>query len=420
MEAVETALKAAVLAAGARVLEELLASVGVGRQKEAVACACGGTMKSQGRREKLLHTLLGPVQFKRSLFQCPDCKATRYPGDEALGICGTSRSPGLQRQVARLGAKESFEEVSKDLAALAGIRLCRKESERISEGIGAEMETWLEQERNALRLKEVPSPDAPKSIKTLYIGLDGTGVPMVPGEVAGRKGKQADGAAKTREAKLGCVFTQHDFDDEGRPIRDEASTTFVGAIETAADFGKRLFAEAVRRGLYNAERVIVLGDAAQWVKNIASSYFGNALFIIDFYHAKEHVSTLCGALFDRNLKRSNHYRERWWGLLYEGDIETMLEEARTFLPKDPQAGKDARTQINYFEKNIPHMRYGHFRRQGLFIGSGVIEAGCKNVIGQRLKQSAMEWTVRGANNIITLRCVTLSNRDENFWEQRAA
>lgn len=413
-------MKAAVVAAGARVLEELLESVGVGRQKEAVTCTCGGTMKSQGRRQKSLHTLLGPVQFKRSLFQCPDCKATRYPGDEVLGICGTSRSPGLQRQVARLGAKESFEEVSKDLAALAGITLCRKESERISEGIGAEMEAWLEKERNALRLQKVPPPEAPNSIDTIYIELDGTGVPMVPDEVAGRKGKQADGSAKTREAKLGCIFTQHDFDDKGHPIRDEASTSFVGAIETAADFGKRLFAEAVRRGLFKAMRVVVLGDAAQWVKNIAYTQFGNALFIIDFYHGKEHVSALCCALFDRNLKRFNHYRERWWDLLYEGDIETMLEEARAFLPKDPKAGKDARTQINYFEKNIPHMRYGDFRRQGLFIGSGVIEAGCKTVIGQRLKQSAMEWTVRGANNIITLRCATLSNREEDFWEQRSA
>jgi hypothetical protein len=420
LEAVETAVKAAVLASGAKVLEDLLNKVGVGYRKRPVLCACGATMKSRGRKPKSLLTLLGPAQYRRSLFQCPACGATRYPGDELLNVSSTSRSPAVQRQVARLGAKEPFEEVSKDLAALAGINLCRKEAERISERTGRAMESWQKKERTALRFTEPTPPEAEKTIGALYIEFDGTGVPMVPGEVAGRKGKQPDGSAKTREAKLGCVFTQHHFDAQGQPVRDPASTTFTGAIETAAAFGKRIYAEAVRRGLFQAKRVVVLGDGAEWVKNLAGYHFGHGQFIIDFYHAKEHVTELCRALFDRDLKRLNRYRDRWWERLYEGDIESLLEEARAFLPKDKRAKKDARTQVHYFEKNIQHMRYGRFRREGLFIGSGVIEAACKNLIGHRLKQSGMEWTVNGANDIIALRCTQLSNRTEAFWEHNAA
>ena len=76
--------------------------------------------------------------------------------------------------------------------------------------------------------------------------------------------------------------------------------------------------------------------------------------------------------------------------------------------------------IGYFETNIERMRYQQFRSQGLFVGSGVIEAGCKTIAGLRLKQSGMRWTVRGANAIIALRCCALSGRWEQFWEARCA
>lgn len=413
-------MKTVVLEAGAKALEGFLNALGTGRRKTPVMCECGSPMRSRGARKKQLLTTLGRLTYRRSLFQCPQCHALRYPADEILGIQNKSRSPGLRRQVARLGAKEPFEEVSKDLAALAGIDLCRKEAERISEEVGAEMEQWQEAERRSLRFQEPPPPDAPKTIDTLYVEFDGTGVPMVPHEVAGRKGKRDDGSAKTRETKLGCVFTQHTFDKDDRPVRDPASTSFVGSIEPAADFGRRIYGEAVRRGLFQAKRVVVLGDGAEWVKKLAGFHFGHGQFIVDYYHAKEHVTDLCQELFDRDIKKLNNRRDQWWELLRQGDIETLIEQARACLPKDKRAKKDARTQIRYFEKNMPHMRYGQYRRDGLFIGSGVIEAGCKHVIGQRLKQSGMEWTVYGANAIIALRATILSNRDEDFWERHAA
>jgi hypothetical protein len=77
-----------------------------------------------------------------------------------------------------------------------------------------------------------------------------------------------------------------------------------------------------------------------------------------------------------------------------------------------------RTEADYFERNAERMRYPKFRRQHLFVGSGVIEAGCKTVIGSRLKQSGMFWTVRGANAILALRCSHLNGRFEDYWEER--
>ena len=420
LEALETALRDAVLLAGGSLLEVLLKDAGCGRRETPVRCSCGASMLSRGRRTKTLETMVEKVKWVRSLFQCPDCGKIRYPGDEELDVVGTSRSPALRRQVARLGAKEPFGEVAKDLRELAGIQISRKDAERIAEAVGEDMEQWDKAERDQLRFAEPPPPEASKTIETLYIEFDGTGVPMTKEEVAGRKGKQRDGSAKTREAKLGCVFTQTALDEKGRPIRDPASTSFTGAIETAAEFGWRIYAEAVRRGLFEAKRTVVLGDGAEWIKNIAQTHFAKAVHIIDLYHAREHLMDLGKLLFDRDLRRLNRYKDRWWDALDEGHIEHLVEQANGFLPKDPSAMKDARREIGYFEKNKERMRYAAFKAQGLFVGSGVIEAGCKSVIGQRLKQSGMEWSVRGANAIIALRCMTASGRTEDYWEQRVA
>jgi hypothetical protein len=420
LEAVEGAVRTAVLSAGTRVIEQLLQSVGVGRRTEILRCDCGQTMHSVGKGTKRVQTLLGWVQFTRSEYVCPACGKSRHPGDEELDVVNTSRSPGVRRQLARLGAKETFKEVSVDMAELAGITVCRKEAERHAEAVGTQMEQWMAKERLGLRMQLPPPPETPHGDETLYIELDGTGIPMVPREIEGRKGKQPDGTAKTREAKVGCVFTQTMVDDEGKPVRDPASTSFVGAIESAVPFGWRLYAEAVRRGLFKAKRVVVLGDGAQWVKNIAQTHFGTAQFIIDYYHASEHIGELSRALFDRDSQRAEYYRERWTDLLWEGKLEEFLDQARALLPRNPSSKAEARQQIGYFEKNKQHMRYNLYRGQGLFIGSGVVEAACKNLVGKRFKQSGMEWTLHGANAILAARCVTLSNRTEEFWEHRAA
>jgi hypothetical protein len=401
-------------------LEGLLKDIGVGRRSEVVRCRCGAQMHSHGVRYKSIQTLLGRARFGRSCYECPACGHTRCPGDEELDIVKTLYSPGVRRQTARLGAKESFAEVSQDLRELAGIRVARKDAERISEAVGEDMERWMAKERRELRFREPPDPEAPKTLDTLYIEFDGTGVPMTKSELEGRKGKQKDGSAKTREAKIGCVFTQSAFDEDGRPVRDPASTSFTGAIEPAAVFGWRIYSEAVRRGLFDAKRVAVVTDGAVWIQNIVQTHFSGALHIIDLYHAREHLIELCRLLFDRNLTRLNRYKDRWWGMLDDGDVETIVREASALLPKDPEVGKELRTAIAYFDRNKERMRYANFKAQGYFVGSGVVEAACKTTIGQRLKQSGMEWTVRGANAITALRCVNQSNRFEDYWEQRTA
>ena len=418
LEAWETALRVSVLACGAKVLTGMLAEHGSGRREEAVVCRCGQRMESQGKRRKELRTILGPVVYERSMFQCPGCGATRYPGDEALDVVGTTRSPGLRRMMARAGSQSTFKDGRDDLRIYAGLEVSAKDVERVAERIGQEMDTWSREERQRIPAEDGPEPA--KDIPLMYISYDGTGVPMRPEELLGVKGKQADGSAKTREAKLGCVFTQTVIDEQGDPIRDPESTTFVGSIETAEAFGWRIYGEARRRGLSRAQKVVILGDGAEWVKNLAEMHFPQGVSIIDLYHAREHVSALCRTLFGSNEKKMERCRERWWALLDAGRVETIIFQARRYLPEEPELKKAAEAEMRYLDKNKERMRYTEFRAQGLFVGSGVVEAGCKTIIGQRLKQSGMEWSVRGANAIIALRCVMKSNRLEDYWESRVA
>jgi hypothetical protein len=321
--------------------------------------------------------------------------------------------------MARAGSRQPFKEAKEDLKVYAGIEVSPKDVERVAERIGDHIEIWQEAQRKTLLQAEAPLLVA-KNIPVLYIEMDGTGVPMVRSETDGRKGKQPDGTAKTREVKLGCVFTQTTTNEKGRPVRDPDSTTFVGAIEIAEDFGKRIEAEAIRRGIHNAYRVVVLGDGAAWIRGICELRFPHALQIVDLYHAREHVVDLCKLLFGSNEKKILRYRTQWWTYLDEGNIDKILSQAEKMLPVQIDSLQKAKSELHYLNENKTRMRYAEFRNQGLFVGSGVIEAGCKSIIGARLKQSGMEWTVRGANAIIALRCALLSDRFENFWESRAA
>ena len=411
-------MRAAVLVAGAGLLEALLS--GLGRSVEGgVECLCGARMQSQGVRGKRLLTILGEVKFSRTRYQCPVCGESRYPGDEELDVAGTGRSPGLRRMMARAGSKGTFKEGSEDLRIYAGVQVSAKDVERVAEKIGREVEAWQAGER-ALALAGGVESTVGEAVPVMYIAYDGTGVPMVPWEVAGRKGKQADGSAKTREAKLGCVFTQTATDEKGFPLRDADSTSFVGAIEGAEKFGERIYAEAARRGLNQAQKVVVLGDGARWVRGLAELHFWGATQIIDLYHAREHIGKLCQLLFAGDEKKIRAFRMRWWTLLDEGKVERIVAQARSQLTDAGANQEQIETELGYFEENRERMRYQKFREEGLFVGSGVVEAGCKSVIGQRLKRSGMEWSVAGANAIIGLRCLLLSGRFEEYWESRCA
>jgi len=399
---------------GALVLERVL---NADEPPGLVRCPFGHEAVLVDQRRKRVTTVLGVIQLKRGYYYCEPCEKGMLPRDAQLDIVSTSFSLGVRKMMGWMGGKESFAEAGADLTLMAGIKVKTKSVERVAEGIGAQLEELGQSERTqAMAENVVPLKSTPK----FYVSLDGTGVPVIKRETAGRRGKGENGEARTREAKLGCVFKQTTTDEKGRPQRDEASTTYVGAIEPAAEFGWRIYGEAERRGLRRAQKVIVIGDGAQWIWNLADEHFPGAVQIVDLYHAREHLADLSKFIYGPATPKGLRWSSERMAQLDEGDIASVLKNMRRLRPAGVKAKEELRKTINYFKHNRERMRYREFRQQGLFVGSGVVEAGCRTVIGRRLKQSGMYWSVRGANDIIALRCIQLSGRWEEIWEMRAA
>jgi hypothetical protein len=415
IEALETHIRSAMHGIGAIMLEELMNSDG-GDYRGRMFSEGGHYFEFKEYRDKKVLTLLGSVAVRRAYYYDLERNTGCCPKDKALDIDGVSFSPGVRRMMSRVGAYRSFGLGHEDTKALTGIDVNAKEIERISYQSGIDAEEFRKIEVGlVLSGKVVPIESAPK----MYICMDGTGVPVVKAETAGRQGKGEGGQAKTREAKLGCIFTQTTLDEKGCPVRDEGSTSYVGRIETAEAFGPRIYAESMRRGLSNAAKVCVIGDGAPWIWNIADEQFYGATQIIDLFHAREHYWNVARSCFGSDKKQLEPWVEKRRIELDQGEVDKVIEAMGKLFPPTDEAKEIVERGINFFKKNKQRMRYGEFRKQGLFVGSGVLEAGCRAVIGQRLKQSGMHWTVDGANNIISLRCAFFSNRWEDFWESRA-
>ena len=416
----EGVVRSAMHRAGAAALSQLLQFPVPAPDQRRLPCPCGQQAVYRELRPKPVLTAVGEVTVSRPYYLCPHCHRGQFPADVELDIANTEFSPGVRRMQALVGQQAPFEHGREQMKLLAGLEVNAKAVERTAEAIGGDIAAREQQQiQRALQLALPVLVGEP--IPILYIQMDGTGVPMVRKETEGRKGKTDGEPAHTREAKLGCVFTQTSCDKEGFPVRDPDSTTYTGAIETAEEFGRRLYREAWNRGLSRARKIVILGDGAEWIRNLAELHFPDAIHIVDLYHARQHLWDVARALFPNDpISQKAWMKVHQKRLLDKGKIEKLVAALRSLLPAHPQAAEKLQDEADYFEKNAERMRYPKFRRQHLFVGSGVIEAGCKTVIGSRLKQSGMFWTVRGANAILALRCAHLNNRFETYWEDRRA
>lgn len=420
LEAIEMAVRSAMHQAGAAALTELLHFPTPAADQRTLPCSCGQQAPYRELRSKPILTAVGKVEVSRPYYLCPHCHTGQFPADVALDIEHTEFSPGVRRMQAVVGQEAPFDHGRQHMKLLANLEVTTKAVERTAEAIGENIAAREQQEIQRAMQLDLPIVVG-EPVPILYVQMDGTGVPVVKKETVGRKGKTDGQPSHTREVKLGCVFTQTTWDQEGFAIRDADSTTYTGAIETAEEFGKRLYLEAWNRGWSRAQTKVVMGDGAEWIWNLAEQHFPGAVQIVDLYHARQHLWELV-----RKLHPNDPVIQKAWmklhqkRLLDKGKIEKLVLALRSIESAHPEVNDKLRTEADYFERNAERMRYPTFRHQHLFVGSGVIEAGCKTVIGSRLKQSGMFWTVRGANAIIALRCCHLNARFEDYWEARRA
>ena len=370
-----------------------------------------------GTQPKMVLTLLGYVTLRSRKYLYQPKKGTgRFPLDEALELTD-GYSPGVAKGMCRAGALAgSFAAASQDLLTYLGLDIDGRQIQRMIGRVAPQMAQW--------RQAQAPVHN-PTAGEVLCVLADGTGAPMRRKALRGRKGKRPDQRARTREVKVGAVFTHRRPDPSPsdphqkqppRPERDYQATTYVAQISSAGEFGLVLRAEAWRRGIGWAKVVVFLGDGAAWIWRLARLNFHGAICILDFYHATEHLLLLANALYGEGSSSAKKAYRRWRRRCLADKIDLVIAEAKAQLPKAGKTRALAQKQINYLLRNRSRMHYQSYQQAGYFIGSGVVEAACKTVVGQRLKQSGMLWGLAGAGHLLTVRSALLSHWFDAFWK----
>lgn len=375
-----------------------------------------------GRRPNTVDSTFGPLVLRRNYYSRRDEGGGRAPLDESLGVV-EGCTPGLARLMCRAGASEPYDDASQSLEVYCGLSIEGRRIQRLVQRIGPDFARWTHNQ---------PAPTSLAAGTVFYVEADGTGIPVRPEETVGRVGKGEDGQARTREIKVGVVFLQAppeksasgaDLKDPEppRPKRIPGSTRYLTSTSNAQEFGQQLREFAQRQGMGLVALVVFLGDGAPWVWELARVCFPFARLILDFYHAAEHVGLLTETLFGKDTPQAKQQRELWVKVLkdQEDGVDSVIQRAQAAMPKRGKLRAAGNKALAYFETNRDKMRYWEYQAQGLFIGSGVVEAGCKSVVGQRLKQSGMFWGMQGAHNILDIRCVLENDQFDEFWKQRA-
>lgn len=356
-------------------------------------------------RLKTITTLVKQVSLKRAYYYCRNCGQGWLPLDGVLGIESTTLSPAVREAICLVDAEIPFERGQRWLKALSGISVACEEGRLVSEGLGKELEEQTQEEIANVWEIHKPTPRESSSIpQRLYISPDGTTIHTEEG---------------WKEVKVGAVFTTRIPIAGQDPIREV--TRYVGTLENAESFGKRLYVEALKLGLEECPEVIVVADGAHWIWNEADRMLPKErVEIIDFYHASEKLWAVGKSVFGEENPKTKKWVETRIQHLEKGRIASILQALRRLPVKRKEAKNCVRQTLGYFQSNRSRMRYDEFKKKGYFIGSGVVESSCKHLIASRLKQAGMRWNKKGAQSILQLRLSLLNERWDHLWLPRAA
>jgi hypothetical protein len=403
----ERTTRAAMKRVGTRFLELLIESSRPDETEETVPCRCGGTAEFERYRDGTVITTFDQIEFRRAYYLCSECRQGTYPLDERLGLCAGALSAVLQEMLALVGIHLPFEMASDLLERLIQVSISDNGVRESTERIGQER---LEQEEAQVEAAWDPDrfelPDGPEDPPhRLYGSIDGTSVRTEEG---------------WREAKLGSWYTTDGPPERSPPdewgLHAEA-IEYYGDIKEAEDFGRLVYLTGRQRGAHRAEELVFVADGAKWIWHLVAEHFPNAVQIVDWYHATEYIWNVAHAAYGEGSDMAQEWAAARLDELWYGDFEDVLRAFRAHVTPDWD-DDPARQGINYFQNNRHRMRYPEFRDQGYQIGSGTIESGCKRVIGARLKQAGMTWTVDGARQVIKARAMHLSGQWDEFCNHR--
>jgi len=391
----EQAVMAMMMSFGKGLLQRLVDSGVNGSQGSSIPCKCDNSMKFVQHRPRDIHSLFGWIKIKRAYYHCPDCGTGLAPYDKSSGLGSEQLSPGLAKACCLLAVDDSFAQTSQKLEELFGQKVSERTVERAVHQVGSVVLTQQDEEINSF-FTDRRMPQAEANPERLYVAADGT------------TAHETDG---WHEVKVGSIYWKDErFERVGR---------YVGRFDNSEIFGWHLWTEAVRCGLREAKEVVFLGDGACWIRNERRKHFGRSTFIIDWYHALEHIWDCGKVLFGEGSEATEKWvkkRESW---LWDGQTRKLLNDLQKQRKQHRGRKREELSKLHkYIQDNEQEMRYDVFRAEGYDIGSGAVEGACKHVVGKRLKQSGMIWSRAGSSATLALRITWLNKRWDELWLQK--
>jgi hypothetical protein len=394
-EQIEQLVMQKMLSLGKGILQRLVERGRNGYKGSSLPCRCGSSARFVGHRGRDIHSLFGWIRIRRAYYHCPDCGSGLAPYDKASGLGCEQVSPGLAKACCMLAVDDSFKQTSQKIENIYGQKVSPNTIERLAQQVGTVVLQQADKQLSDFE-EHRQIPQGQLSPDRLYIAADGTTVHEIDG---------------WHEAKMGVVY----YNDE----HQDRKSCYVGCFDNSARFGWRLWLQACRCGLRDAQEVVFLGDGAGWVRSEHYRHFGRATFIIDWYHASEHIWDCGKVLFGQGTEATKNWSEQREGWLWDGQTRKLLNDLQEQYKRHRGSKRDELGSLHkYIKDNEQQMRYDVFRAKGYDIGSGAAEGACKYVIGKRLKQSGMIWKRSGSSAILALRIVWLNNRWQQFWENK--
>ncbi len=380
---------------GAGLLQRLVDRTPNGYHGSSIPCSCGAAMRFVEHRRRSVHTLLGWIRIPRAYYHCAACHRSWIPYDQTSGLGAEQLSPALAQACCLLTVDDSFAQSARKIDALFGEKVCDTTIERLVHQVGSVSLGQQGHERQRFDTERA-IPASQVQPDRLYISVDGT------------TAHEQDG---WHEVKVGCIYW------EDKHFRRHAY--YVGRFCDSQTFGGYLWLAACRCGLREAAEVVYLGDGASWIRHEHDHHFPRATFIIDWYHASEHVWDCAKVLFGEGTGSTEQWVQQRLSLLWEGRTRALLEaleaQRRDHRGRKRKALNDL---LRYLRTNEEQMRYDLFRARGYDIGSGAVEGACKHVVAKRLKQSGMIWTRPGSSAVLALRITWLNAEWDQFWQRK--
>ena len=373
---------------------------------------CGHRQRLVGERPKQLLSLVGPVTFVRPYYQClgvpeadASCTHGEAPADAVWGVQQQRTTSGVQREISYLCGRLTFEEAAETLCRHVPLGMSARQALTLMRPVGEALAMAEDRQVKGLQAQAQQARSRrqqerqTKELERLYLELDGVLARMRRGSVPMEQEERHRTGDVYREIKAGAVFRAARGPKRAELVPgvyvdtpEQDSLRYVARRTAKGGFDWLLYQLALDGGLEQAKQVVVLGDGAPWIWNLAAEHFPGAVQIVDLSHAKEHVWDVAHAVFGPGTAAGTAWATHACSLLEEGQSAALVCALSALPPIPPEPGQ-ARSiperAVDYFTTNAARMRYPVFRAQGMHVGSGIAEAACKTIVSTRAKRSGM-------------------------------